>query len=196
MAFGLDNFLLDILIMSFGVVAILNGQRLYWVFVGIGGAVLGLILTGWLIPTQPEWVHIVVMLIFGLLAAFFARFDKKIAVRAAAFILGGFILHFLLADTGLIVAGTTADFVAIVTGGIIGIALELFYGASAMIVISCFCGAALVTMPIQASYAFQAALFSGLAAVGMLLQSREWITVGGTPDEFGATEREDAIASS
>ena len=78
-------------------------------------------------------------------------------------------------------------------GGIIGITLELVYKASAMIVISCFCGAALVTVPLQASNAFQAAIFSGLAAVGMLLQSREWIDMGGNPDEFGATETEETV---
>ncbi len=65
-----------------------------------------------------------------------------------------------------------------------------------MIVISSLCGAALVTFPIEASVAFQAALFSGLAAVGMLLQSREWIDTDDGPDASGTTELETAVAES
>lgn len=170
----LDSLILDLLIITFGVVAILNGQRLYWLFVGIGGAVLGLLLTGWLIPQQPDWIHIVIMLTIGILSGWFARFNEKIAIRAAAFVLGGFILQFLLSDSGLISTGTTGAVFAVAVGGVIGIAVELIYGTNAMIVISSLCGAALVTMPLQAGSAFQAAIFSGLAAVGMLLQSREW----------------------
>lgn len=170
-----DNFLLDVLIMAFGAVSILNGRRLYWVFVGIGGAVLGLILSTWVIPEQAEWIHILVMVTLGIGGALLARLDKKIAVRAAAFVLGGFILHFLALDTGLVELGTAVDLIAIVIGGIIGVALDVIYDSSALIVISSFCGAALVVAPLQASDAFRGALFSGLAAVGMLLQSREWV---------------------
>ncbi len=196
MAFELDTFILNALIMSFGVVAILNGQRLYWVFVGIGGAVLGLILADWLIPNQPEWVQILAVLIFGVLSVLLARMNKPIAVRAAAFVLGGFILNFLLTDAGLTTSSITSEVIIVVIGGIIGVGLEIYYGASAMIVISSFCGAALVTVPLEASVAFQAALFSGLAAVGMLLQSREWIGTGDDPDTVGTAGIEEAIADS
>jgi hypothetical protein len=137
---------------------------------------------------------ILVTLVFGLLGAFLARLNKELAVRVAAFVLGGFILQFLLVDAGLTALRTTSDLFAIVIGGITGIVLELVYRSSAMIVISSFCGAALVTLSIEASDAFEAALFSGLAAVGMLLQSREWIDTGGAPGEFGSTETEKALA--
>jgi len=192
----IDSILLDVFIIAFGVVAILNGQRLYRVFVGVGGAVLGLLLADWLTPNQSEWALILVMISFGGLAAFAARYNKKIAVRAAAFVLGGYVLRFLLADSGLIVDGTASEYISIMIGGLIGVTLEVIYGTNAMIVISCFCGAALVTVPLEASTAFKAALFSGLAAVGMLLQSREWITTGDNPDEFSADGIKESIADS
>ncbi len=119
MAFDLGTFLLNALIMAFGVSAILNGQRLYWIFVGIGGAVLGLLLIDLLIPNQPEWVAILTTLIFGLLSILLARANKPIAIRAAAFVLGGFILKFLLTDAGLTTSDITRELIVILTGGLI-----------------------------------------------------------------------------
>lgn len=171
----LDRFLLDLLVIAFGVFAILNGRRLTWLFVGIGGAVLGMILTTFLIPNQPEWLHILLIVALGGVSAWAAQFNVKISTWIAAFVLGGFVFHFLVINASPDSMRTTIDFVAVVVGGILGVALYVIYGPNAMIVISSFCGAALVVLPLQASDAFQAALFSGLAAVGMLLQSRAWI---------------------
>ena len=175
MDFQLGDFLLDLLIVAFGAIAIINGRRFYWVFVGLGGAVVGLWLSAWLIPDRSEWLYIGITLFLGLVGVWIAYKFEKLALHLAAFVLGGFILQFLLLDGNLISSGSTGDFMAVLIGGILGVVFEMVYHERSLIVVSSFSGAALIVSVLDAAPAFDAALFSGLAAVGMLLQSREWI---------------------
>lgn len=179
MDFQLGDLLLDVLLVAFGVVAILNGRRLYWVFVGIGGAIVGMWLSAWLIPARSEWLHIAIMLGLGVMGVWISYRFERIALHIAAFVLGGFIVQFLMIDSGLIESQTIGDAMAIIVGGILGVVFEIYYGERSLIVVSSFTGAALIAGVLDSGPAFDAALFSGLAAVGMLLQSREWIDLDG-----------------
>ena len=178
MDFQLGDLLLDLLVVAFGAIALLNGRRLYWVFVGIGGAIVGLWLSIWLMPDRSEWIHISLMLALGLAGVWVSYRFEKLALYLAAFVLGGYVLQFLLLDGNLISSGGTGDFATVLVGGILGVAFEVVYKERSLIVISSFSGAALIVSVLTSTAAFEAALFAGLAAVGMLLQSSEWIDFG------------------
>lgn len=171
------DLLLDIFVVALGALAIINGRRFYWAFVGIGGAVVGLWLSAWMFPELSDWIHIAVTLVAALLAVWFSFRFEKLALHFAAFVLGGFILEFLMLDANFIELRRVADFGTVLIGGLIGLGFEYYYSNRSLIVFSSFTGAALIAAVANVSPAFDAALFSGLAAVGMLLQAREWIYV-------------------
>lgn len=182
------DLILDIIVIAIGAIAIINGRRFYWAFVGIGGAVLGLWISMWLLSSQSEWIHVLVVLLCGMFGVWLSFRFERIALHFAAFVLGGFILQFLLLDAGYIESRNVGDFVAIMIGGIIGLLFEFYYSNRSLIVFSSFAGAAMIAGIIDVGPAFDAAIFAGLAAVGMLLQAREWIYTGDDPAEELAEE--------
>lgn len=171
------------LIVALGAIAIVNGRRFYWIFVGIGGAVVGIWLSAWLLSGQSDWVHIAVTLALAAVGVWVSFRFEKIALHVAAFVLGGFILEFLLLDAGLIELTGVGDYVAVLVGGIMGLVFELVYSTRSLIVFSSFTGAAMIAGILDVNPALDAALFAGLAAGGMLLQSREWISFGKGSDK-------------
>lgn len=177
------DLILDIFVIAIGAIAIINGRRFYWAFVGIGGAVVGLWISMWLLSSQSDWIHILVVIIFGLIGVWLSFRFERIALHLAAFVLGGFIVQFLLLDAGYIESSNPGDFIAILIGGIIGLIFEFYYSNRSLIVFSSFAGAAMVAGILDVSPAFDAAIFAGLAAVGMLLQAREWIYIDDEPAE-------------
>ena len=182
------DLILDIIVIAIGAIAIINGRRFYWAFVGIGGAVVGLWISMWLLSGQSDWIHVIVVLVFGLIGVWLSFRFERVALHLAAFALGGFIVQFLLLDAGFIESTNPGDFIAILIGGSIGLIFEFYYSTRSLIVFSSFAGAAMIAGTIDVNPAFDAAIFAGLAAVGMLLQAREWIYTGDDPTEELAEE--------
>lgn len=80
-----------------GVLLVVLGRHLYWLFVGVAGFAFGLLFGIRFIHVGPEWLALLLGLLLGAGAALLAVFFQKVAVGAVGF-LGGGLLLLLLAD--------------------------------------------------------------------------------------------------
>ena len=66
-----------------GIAVLLLGRKLFWLFVGAVGFVIGLGLAFQLLVEQPEWLILIAALVIGLAGAVLAIFAQKVAVVIA-----------------------------------------------------------------------------------------------------------------
>jgi hypothetical protein len=159
-----------------GIAVLLLGRRLFWLFVGAVGFVLGLNLAFQLLTDQPEWLVVVAALVVGLIGAILAIFAQKVAVIIAGFIIGGSGLLWVLQLLGLDPGGWAL--VVFAVGAIIGAIVIASLFEAALIALSSLTGAALITQVINQAFQFNALvvalIFVALLAVGIIVQAQMW----------------------
>jgi uncharacterized membrane protein YeaQ/YmgE (transglycosylase-associated protein family) len=143
-----------------GVVLLLYGRRLYWLFVGVIGFVIGMRLAGELALHQPPLVILAIALLAGLVGALLALWLQKAMVALAGFALGGAFAATLLGRPW----PSEATWIAVLIGGVVGALLVLVVFDWSLIVLSSLAGGGLV-------------VFCAAAALGILVQG--WQLRGG-----------------
>ena len=118
------------------------GRKFFWFFVAATGFYAGYELAFRYMTNKPEWMVLLVALVFGVLGAMLVYFFEKIAIGAAGFFAGAYIasrLIFYLADQ---VKGW--EWLIILIGGIIGIILMYIIFEWALIILSSLAGTILI----------------------------------------------------
>jgi hypothetical protein len=159
-----------------GVLLLVLGRRLYWLFVAAAGFLYGLELAPRLLPGQSQTMIVIIALGLALLGALLAVVATKVALGVTGFVAAGgivaVILQHLAIESGVIVLGIY--FIA----GIIGAVLFLLLFNAALIVLSSLAGAYLVVLGAEQlrliSPAPETALVIVLAVVGIVVQARPW----------------------
>ena len=158
-----------------GVLLLLLGRRLFWLFVGAVGFVAGLRLSEQILPGRPDDVVIVFSLVVGLVAAVLAVVLRRLALAAAGFLAGGYLLMQLLAVTvqnSHQAAGGLAPWMVFLVGGVIGAVLMNVLFDWTLIILSAMGGAALVCECVHGvNTQIMTAVFTTLAILGVLAQS-------------------------
>ena len=152
-----------------GLVVLLLGRKLFWLFVAVAGFVLGLILTPQFLPGQPDWLVLLVALGVGIIGAILAVVIQEIAIALAGFIFGGYVLLSLLLAFG-IDPGQWYWLIFII-GGLIGAVLVLALFDPALIILSSLVGANLITQALALTPPFDLIVFVGLVIVGVIFQA-------------------------
>lgn len=162
-----------------GVVLLLFGRRLYWVFVAGIGFVTGLALAPDLLPGQPEWLILLAALVAAIVGAIIAFFAQKLTIGLIGFVAGGGIGLQLLRRMGMVGEGT--GWIAYLIAGIVGLVLMLVLFDWALILLSSLAGANLIVTGVSAHVHLpQETWFLALIAlalVGVVVQaglSRRW----------------------
>ena len=124
-----------------GAALLLTGRKIFWLFVGVIGFAVGVQAVSRFFQ-GPEPVMILVGLGVGLLFALLAIFLQTVAIGAAGFFGGGYILLALAAilglDRGLLAWG------AFLAGGFLGMILVSFLFDWALITLASFAGASMI----------------------------------------------------
>jgi hypothetical protein len=81
---------LAIINLLLGIVLLLLGRRLFWLFVGVAGFQLGMELAERFV-TSPQGMKLLIAIAVGILGAVIAIFLKKVAITIAGFVIGGYI---------------------------------------------------------------------------------------------------------
>jgi hypothetical protein len=161
-----------VIFIAFGLLALLLGKRLFWLFAGIVGFALGWWLMGFI---NPDLLRIVVGVIVGLILAGLSRFLGKWAIRIVSAIAGFVILPMLLGNLGML--GGISEFLWAVLGAVLGFVLALVLADWTLIFLSSILGAGLILNGVQAFVSLGDAvrLIIGfiLIAVGVIVQSRQ-----------------------
>jgi hypothetical protein len=160
---------MDILRFVIGGALLLAGRRLFWLFVGAAGFVVGLEVGARYFPTQTELVQVVIALIAGILFAILAILVQRIAVAIAGFLIAGYLFTNIIE---LFAANLeTWYWLPFVIGGIIGAILVSVLFDWALIVLSSLAGAAIITQALALSGAVGIGVILALTAVGVIIQA-------------------------
>lgn len=151
-----------------GVLLLITGRKLYWLFVAIIGFILGLSVSMTYLELEAVWVYWLIAIVCGVLSGFLAVALQRLAVGAAGFITGGYGLVFFLEMIGIDPGEFTWIFY--IAGGVIGAILVLVVFEYALIVLSSLAGAMLISHSFNFSQGLETAAFLGLVLLGFLMQ--------------------------
>jgi len=152
-----------------GVVLLLAGRRLFWLFVGLVGFFAGLRFAPAFLGGQPEWMQWLVPALFGLLGMFLAIVLQRFAVAAAGFLVGGFVAAELF---GIDVAHPSLiALLVFAAGGIVAAMLALWLFEGALILLSSLAGAGLITDAFHLHAGTRPLVLLGLTALGIAIQA-------------------------
>lgn len=153
-----------------GLLLLVLGRRLFWLFVGAVGFFAGLTIAGRLFQDQSNLVVLVLALIAGVIGALLAVLVQRFALGLAGFLAGGYLATNLLALTSF--DSNTYAWIAFIVGGVIGAALISLLFDWAIILLSSLSGATLVVNSFQIRSEIEAVIFIVLVIAGIWIQAR------------------------
>jgi len=160
---------MNIIPLLIGVLLLILGRKLFWLFVAAVGFAAGWAVATNLLHVQPEWVALALAVVVGVVGALLAHFVSRLAIGLAGFLAGGFLA---LSLVGLLdLQANWWGWVAFVVGGILG---SLLLGAAlewALIGFSSLAGAVLVAGSLDLSPSTHLLLLLGLFVVGVIIQA-------------------------
>jgi hypothetical protein len=164
-----------------GVALLTLGRKLFWLFVGMIGFVVGISLAGQFLRGQPDWVILIIALAAGLLGALFALLLQRLAVWLAGFIAGGYIAISLLSELGWGTDGL--PWLPFLIGGIIGAVLVMVLFDWTLIILSSLTGATVIVQEAHFGRLIMVLLFVVLFTVGIVIQASLMRQDRSPPDE-------------
>jgi hypothetical protein len=155
-----------------GLLLLLLGRRLFWLFVAVVGFVVGVEAAQYVLPHQTELFTLIVALVLGLLGALLAIFLQKVAIALAGFAGGGYLAIVLgaplLGGVGIKYPGAWLCFLV---GGILGAILLMVFFNWALIILSSLHGAHLILRALPTPQHYFTILLVALALVGIFIQA-------------------------
>ena len=151
-----------------GVLLVLLGRRLFWLFVGLLGFFAGFSLAARYFAEQPAWMTLLIALACGLIGILIAIFLQRVAIAIAGFLAGGMFATNILEITGWQLDPTIAYIIA----GILGAVLLSVLFEWALIFFSSLTGAMLITRSITLQPSIETGLIILLVVIGIVIQSR------------------------
>ncbi len=151
-----------------GLMLLLFGRRLYWLFSGIVGFILGLFLAYEILPAEPDWLAPLMGLIIGAFGALVAVFFQKIAVGVAGFFAGAYTLFWLPCQLGWDLGQW--QWLASLGAGLVGALLIRVLFEIAVVLLTSLLGATLIVQAAGWQATKAGFLFLLLAAAGVVFQ--------------------------
>jgi hypothetical protein len=152
-----------------GLALLTMGRQLFWVFVGAAGFIFGSTLASHFLIGQPAFLIVGVGRAGGLVGIGLALFAQHLAVGVAGFVMGSYVLTYLLSNFGGV--GTGWTWLAVVGGGIIGAVLVVAFLDFALIALSSLAGAELIVQVLNLERLTTFVVFVGLVAIGAAIQA-------------------------
>jgi len=154
-----------------GIILLLLGRKLFWLFVAAIGFFVAMDLVIRLFPESALLVAVVAGLVAGVIGALLAIFLQQVAVGVAGFLAGWYIILSLLDTFGLSEMAVSAWVLAII-GGIVGFIIVLALLDWALIVLSSLSGASLIVQTIDLNRPLTILVFVLALIVGIVVQAR------------------------
>jgi hypothetical protein len=158
----------SILRLLLGIFMLTMGRRLYWLFLGGVGFVLGFEAAKRILEGQPHSVMLIIAVLGGVIGALLAVFLQKFAIAAGGFLAGGYLLILLLKQIGITILHY--HWLIFLIGGIAGAFLMTTLFGWTLIVISSAIGAILILPSLHEGPRLTNLFFFVLFAVGIAVQ--------------------------
>ncbi len=156
------------LMIVLGLIMLVFGRKLFWLFVAIVGFLVGMEFIDLLLINQSIWIKLLGGLGAGLIGALLAIFVQRVAFILAGFFAGAYFALLLAHPLGV----TGASLILAVACGIIGAIVAAMLMDWAIIVLSCLVGAGAVVSRLGLRDANTAIVFLVLVIVGILVQAK------------------------
>jgi hypothetical protein len=153
-----------------GVLLLLLGRRLYWLFVGGIGFVAGLSFATGFTHREPDTTGLLIGLGAGLLGILLALVLQRLAVVIAGFLAGAWLGVELLRAVDAATSGT--PWLPALVGGAVGALLAATLFDTFLAVLSSLVGAALLAGLLGGGLVTRGLVFLLLAVFGMAVQTR------------------------
>jgi len=152
-----------------GLIVLTTGRKLYWLFVGVIGFIIGISLSRMVFNTESEVALLAIAFAAGVIGALLALFLQRVAVGAAGFLAGGYLLSELA--NNLDMRFGLSEWIIFLIGGIISVALVAILFDWALIILSSITGASIMVsgFDIQGWFSFTVVLI--LFIIGMGIQT-------------------------
>jgi hypothetical protein len=131
-----------------GILLLVLGRQLFWLFVGGIGFVAAIDLVTRLADAWPAWLTLLVALGAGIIGALLAIFLQEFAIGVAGFLGGGYVVLAILRILDLQMP--LLSWLLVLVGAIIGVVLALAMFDWALILLSSLSGAAIVAQTLSA----------------------------------------------
>jgi hypothetical protein len=152
-----------------GIILLIFGRKLFWLFVAALGFIVGSEIAASLFAGRPELI-IITAVVLGVAGAILAIFFQKVAVGIAGFLAGGYFVTTVLTAWGA--QAPERAWVPFLVAGAIGAILMIYIFDWALILFSSISGAVLIIHSFQMNEAMRSALFVALLVVGVAAQGR------------------------
>jgi hypothetical protein len=156
------------LMIVLGLIMLIFGRKLFWLFVAIVGFLVGMEFIDLLLTNQSIWIKLLGGLGAGLLGALVAIFVQRLAFILAGFFAGAYFALLLAHPLGI--AG--ASLILAVVGGVIGAIIAALLMDWAIIVLSCLVGAGAAVSRLGLRDVNTAIVFLVLVIIGILVQAK------------------------
>ena len=158
---------MNLLLAASGVVLLVLGWKVFWLFVGMLGFAAGLQAAQHYFGPQPFWVLWAAGLVCGIIGAVLALFFQKLAIGIGGFVAGSTIaLHLTLMmghDPGALVA---------LIGGVGGVVALYLLFDWALIILSSLVGTSFIIEALGRQAPYAPVLSAVLIAAGVIFQAR------------------------
>ena len=162
-----------ILSIVLGIILLTTGRKLYWLFVGVVGFVIGLALATQYIELDPPWLIYIVAFVAGLIGAVLGIYAQKFAIALVGFIVGGYGAIYLAGLFGI--KAEPFNWMAFIIGGIVGLLLVASIFDWALFILSAWAGSTLITRTLTEGVGMNETLalvlFFILFVVGIIFQA-------------------------
>jgi hypothetical protein len=156
-----------------GAVLLLFGRKLFWLFVGCIGFIVGFDFASHVLQGRAEWLIVLIALGAGLAGVIASIFLQRLVVGIAGFLAGGY----FLSSVGLTVLHThqqAVQWIAYSIGGILGAMLTLVLLDPALIILSSLAGATAICGNVPLTESNKGILFIALLILGIVVQTMQY----------------------
>jgi len=159
---------MQLLIVLLGLIVLVYGRRLFWIFVAIAGFLAGMEFTRAIFADQPCWVMLLGGVAAGMVGALLAVFVERIAFALAGFYAGTYLGLILCHSLGFM----GKDLLFIVLGGLTGAVFSGLLMNWAIILLSSLVGAAAISSQLGLDQTLRAIVFIAFVIIGTYTQAR------------------------
>jgi hypothetical protein len=151
-----------------GIALLILGRKLFWLFTGLIGFLLGLNFAQQFFPSLSQPALVLIALGVGVLGAFLAVMLEKIAIGLMGFIAGGYLVYLLFPTLSIQLGNLIWLFV--ILGGILGAVLASSMFDWALILLSSAVGASVIATHLTIPRPFPTVIAIALFIVGLVIQ--------------------------
>ncbi len=158
--------MITILQVTAGLALLILGRRLGWWALAALGFVAGMTYSSVFVPGQSETAALLIGLAAGVIGALLAVFMQKVAIGAAGFLTGGYLVLGLFR-----LIGAEPSAAGFVIGGIVGLILIYPLFDWGLIILSSMAGALILVQTVDAARAVSAIGFGVAFVLGLIVQT-------------------------